>query len=121
VVPRGELLRRRQKGSRLDCVVERDREGCDEVVAVLECRHNDSEVRALALTGDGRMLGRVRKAQRSVAVVKARHELLQMGLSLGRKWCVGDCWPSWHRRKRNSDADGADKPCEALIACVRRQ
>jgi hypothetical protein len=85
VLPRGELLRRRQKGSRFDCDVERDREGCDEVAAVLACRHNGSEVRALVLTGSGRMLGRVRKAQRSVAVVKARHELLEMGLDLGRE------------------------------------
>jgi hypothetical protein len=85
VDPRGEFLRRRQKGSRLDCVVERDREGCDEVAAVLECRHNGSEVRARALTGGGMMLGRVRKAQRSGAVVKARHKLLEMGLGLGRE------------------------------------
>jgi hypothetical protein len=37
------------------------------------------------LIGGERMLGRVRKAQRSVALVKARHELLEMGLDLGRE------------------------------------
>jgi hypothetical protein len=39
---------------------------------------------------------------------------------LGVRQGAGDWWPSWHRKKRSSDADGADKPCEALIACVRR-
>ena len=121
VVPRGEVLRRRQKGSRREGLVDRGRRGCDDGAAVLACRHDGCDGIESAIKGGATMLGRDRIAQRSVAVPKVRHGRLEMALGLGVRQGTGSCWPSWHRKKRNSDADGADKPCEALIACVRRQ
>lgn len=121
VVPRGEVLRRRQKGSRKAGLVDRGRRGCDDGAAVLACRHDGCDVFGLATKGDATMLEYDRAAQGSVALAKVRHGRLEMKVDLGVKQGAGDWWPSWHRRKRNSDADGADKPCEAFIACVRRQ
>lgn len=54
-------------------------------------------------------------------LAKARHWRLEMRLGLDADLDAGDWATSWHRRNRSSDADGAGKPCEAFIACVRRQ
>ena len=121
VVPRGDVLRRRQKGSRKAGLVDRGRRGCDGGAAVLACRHDGCDVFDLAIKGGVTVLGYNCTAQRSVALAKVRHWRFEMIVVLGVRQGAGDWWPSWHRRKRNSDADGADKPCEALIACVRRQ
>ena len=121
VVPRGDVLRRRQKGSRKAGLVDRGRRGCDEGAAVLACRHDGCDVFDLAIKGGATVLGYDRTAQRSVTLVKVRRGRFEMTVDLGVRQGAGDWWPSWHRKKRNSDADGADKPCEALIACVRRQ
>lgn len=89
---------------------------------MLACRHDGCDVLDLATKGDAIMLGYDRTAQRSVALAKVRHGRLERAVDLGVvRQGAGDWWPSWHRKKRNSDADGADKPCEAFIACVRRQ
>jgi len=88
---------------------------------VLACRHDGCDVFDLAIKGGVTVLGYNCTAQRSVALAKVRHWRFEMIVVLGVRQGAGDWWPSWHRRKRNSDADGADKPCEALIACVRRQ
>ena len=121
VVPRGEVLRRRQKGSRKAGLVDRGRRGCDDGAAVLACRHDGCNVLGSATKGDATMLEYDRTAQRSVALAKVRHGRFEMKVDLGVKQGAGDWRPSWHRKKRNSDADGADEPCEAFIACVRRQ
>jgi len=62
-----------------------------------------------------------RRAERSAVLVNARHWRLGMALDLIEEQGAGDWTFSWHRRKRNNDADGAGKPWEALIACVRLQ
>lgn len=102
--------------------MDRGRRGCDDGAAVLACRHDGCGVFDLAMKGGTTVLGYDREAERSVALAKVRHGRFEMKVDLGVvRQGVGDWWPSWHRRKRNSDADGADTPCEALIACVRRQ
>jgi len=101
--------------------VDRGRRGCDGGAAVLACRHDGCDVFDLAMRGGAKVLGYDRTAERSVALAKVRHGRFEMKVELGVRQGAGDWWPSWHRKKRNSDADGADKPCEALIACVRRQ
>jgi hypothetical protein len=47
---------------------------------------------------------------RSVVLEKARHWRLGMALDVDEEQGVGDWTLNWHRRKRNSDADGAGKP-----------
>jgi hypothetical protein len=121
VVPRGEVRRRRQKESRRAGLVDRGRRGCADGAAVLACRRDGCDEFDVATKGGATVLGCVRIAQRSMALLKVRHGRLEMVLGLGVRQVAGDWWPSWHRKKRKSDADGADKPCEALIAWVRRQ
>lgn len=122
VVPRGDVLKRRQKGSRKAGLVDRGRRGCDDGGAVLACRHEGCDVFDLAIKGGAIVLECSCTAQRSVALAKVRHGRFEMKVDFGVvRQGAGDWWPSWHRKKRNSDADGADTPCEALIACVRRQ
>lgn len=121
VVPRGDVLRRRQKGSRKAGLVDRGRRGCDDGAAVLACRHGGCDVFDLAIKEGATVLGHGRKVERSAALAKVRHVRFEMNVGLDVRQGAGDWWPSWHRKKRSSDADGADKPCEALIACVRRQ
>ena len=88
---------------------------------MLACRHDGCDVFDLAMRGGATVLGYDRTVERSVALAKVRHGRFEMKVDLGVKQGAGDRWPSWHRKKRNSDADGGDKPCEAFIACVRRQ
>ena len=51
-----------------------------------------------------------RRVARSVVLAKVRHWRLEMALDLIEAQGAGDWTFSWHRRKRNSDADGAGKP-----------
>ena len=102
--------------------MDRSRRGCDDGAAVLACRHDGCDVLDLARKGDATVLWYDRTVGRSVALAKVRHGRFEMKVDLGVvRQGAGDWWPSWHRKKRNSDADGGDKPCEAFIACVRRQ
>ena len=88
---------------------------------MLACRHDGCDGVDWAMKGGATVLRYGRIAQRSVALAKERHWRLEMAVDLSVRQGAGDWLPSWHRKKRKSDADGTDKPCEALIACLRRQ
>lgn len=114
VVARGALLNRRQKASRRTGVVDSDRWDCGEIeeglLVELDRRDEGFDVGARAVSVDAVLLLYERSAGRSVVLVKVRHWRLGMALALDEAQGVGDWTLSWHRRKRNSDADGAGKP-----------
>ena len=112
-VARGALLNRRQKASRRTGAVDSDRWDCGEIeeglLVELDRRDEDFDVGARTVSVDAVLLSYERSAGRSVELVKVRHWRLGMALADGAQG-VGDWTLSWHRRKRNSDADGAGKP-----------
>jgi hypothetical protein len=114
VVVRGAFLSRRQKASRRTGVVDSDRWGCGEIeedlLVELDRRDEGFDVGARAVSVDVALLLFVCTAGRPVVLVKVRHWRLEIALGLDEAQGVGDWALSWHRRKRNSDADGAGKP-----------
>jgi hypothetical protein len=113
-VARGALLSRRQKVSRRTGVVDSERWGCVEIeqglVFELDRRDEGFDVGARMASVDAALLLYERSAERSAVLVKVRHWRLGMVFDLDEEQGVGDWTFSWHRRKRNSDADGAGKP-----------
>lgn len=114
VVARGAFLSRRQKPSRRTGVVDSDRWGCVEIeeglLVELDRLDEGFDVGARTVSVDAALLLYGRSAGRSVVLEKARHWRLGMALDVDEAQGVGDWTLSWHRRKRNSDADGAGKP-----------
>ena len=114
VVARGAFLSRRQKASRRTGVVDSDRWGCVEIeeglLVELDRLDEGFDVGARTVSVDAALLLYGRSAGRSVVLEKARHWRLGMALDVDEAQGVGDWTLSWHRRKRNSDADGAGKP-----------
>jgi hypothetical protein len=80
VVPRGDVLKRRQKGSRNAGLVDRGRRGCDGGAAVLACRHDGCDVFDLAMKGGAIVLRHDRTAERSEALAKVRHGRFEMAV-----------------------------------------
>ena len=111
---RGAFLSRRQKASRRTGVVDSDRWDCGEIeeglLVELDRRDEGFDVGARTVRIDAVLLLYERTAGRPVVLAKVRHWRLEMALDLDEAQGVGAWALSWHRRKRNSEADGAGKP-----------
>lgn len=94
-------------------MVDSDRWDCGDtaegLVFELDRRHEGLDVGARYVEA-ALLFSYERRVGRSVALEKARHWRLGMALGLIEEQGAGDWTFSWHRRKRNSDADGAGKP-----------